>query len=116
MRAPLSEDESAAARARWEAGQPVTLRQFAAALGLGYWAAWKLTQEPGFPKVSRLIFRDDFERWKRAKVRQHPRPAVAVAPPLPRDWRDVAACKNEAADDRARPWPARAARLRALRG
>ena len=97
---------------RWFHNKPCTLRQFAAAMGLTYTSAWTLSRKDGFPRIGRLIFREDFEAWRRRLAKQCGRPSQPVRPPECADRSD----EPTAMSDSPTPWPRRAARLRAITG
>jgi hypothetical protein len=103
-----------AAAQRWHDGKPCTIPQMAAGLDVSYQVAWGLTQQPGFPKLGRLIFRDAFEAWRkalaRAARRQSGQPSPKAHQPASGGKADAPAPTN----DSPTPWPPRAARLRAL--
>jgi len=77
LRKKLPAHEEKEAIARWESNKPVRLAGFAAAIGLSYDAARKISLEPGFPKVGQWIFREDFEAWRREQVKVAARAAMA---------------------------------------
>ena len=102
---------------RWEANKPCGIDEMAAGLDMGYYAAWMLTKQPGFPLLGRLIFRDQFEVWRKERARVARAAARRSDPPNPTIHRP--ACGGRAGapaptNDSPTPWPPRAARLRAL--
>lgn len=119
---PLEEQE---AIARWADNKPVRLAGFAAAIGLSYDAARKITLEPGFPKVGQWIFREDFETWRRQQVKAAAQAAllahVMTKTPLDRAVPSKRAGRPSSRADKSgesstmhdspSAWPPRAARL-----
>lgn len=118
--APMEEQE---ALTRWAENKPVRLAGFAAAIGLSYDAARKITLEPGFPKVGQWIFREDFEAWRREQVKAAARAAAQESmtkmpdqsAPSKRAGRPSSRAGksggSSARHDSPSAWPPRAARL-----
>jgi len=67
------------AKRRWEKNLPVTLKQMAAALELGYTVVRGWARMPGFPMLKGLLFPRMFERWLESSFSQN----SGTAPALP---------------------------------
>lgn len=97
------------AKQRWSENLPVTLPQLAEAQGISYDSARTLARLPGFPRIGRLIWPEDFLRWRselvqRGQTNPHNRQAA------PADKSDESPCWRGSQG----AWPPRAARLREL--
>lgn len=103
------------AKRRWRENLPMTLKQLAVALEVGYDVPRKWSRMDGFPFADGLVFPRLFEAWNRSRfappARKSPKKAPAA---VPEDRRPTAADKpGESAsrrDSRA-ALPPRAARL-----
>lgn len=76
------------ARRKWAANEPVNLREFAVAQGIGYSLARSISQKPGFPFFGLLVYREDFTLWRQSQLGLVP--AVASSPMPARRRRSTA--------------------------
>ena len=101
------------ALARWSENKPVTLAGFAAALGISYSSALKISLSAGFPKLGKWIFRAEFESWRHEQVKQAARQSRVGRSTLsgrPSSSADKCDVSLETHDSQG-AWPRRAARL-----
>lgn len=74
MEAQLATVDAEAAARKWEANQPVNVREFAVIQGIGYTAARAMTKLAGFPFFqARSIYREDFTLWRQQQLGLTPR-------------------------------------------
>lgn len=121
LRKKLPPHEEAEALTRWAENKPVRLAGFAAAIGLSYDAARKISLQAGFPKVGQWIFRADFEAWRREQVKvaaqqAQRRPIARTTRANRQDSRVGKSDELSAKHDSPDAWPPRAARLLARVG
>jgi hypothetical protein len=97
------------AKQRWVENLPVNLAQLAEAQGISYESARTLAKMPGFPKLGRLIWPEDFLRWRKTLVVKRDRPTRQDHQAEPAGKSGGSRSKH----DSPSAWPQRAARLRA---
>ena len=56
---------------KWDAGLPVNLRELSEIQGVSYKTALRWAADESFPRVGRLLMKQDFFRWWKAKA-SHP--------------------------------------------
>ncbi len=91
---------------KWEAGLPVNLRELSEVQCVSYKTAVRWAADETFPRVGRLLMKQDFLRWWKQKA-QHPDTASHHQPPV--------GCKpreQHPKSDSQGAWPQKAARLR----
>ena len=78
----LPTKSGATARARFRAGLPVTLKQLAVALDVGYGTALAWARTEGFPYLRPYIFPEDFKLWRQRRfgLLGQPKKQVNVPP------------------------------------
>lgn len=92
------------AKERWEANLPINLKELAECQGVSYSTANKWAKDDDFPRVGRLLKREQFEAWWKKAARQR----TGARPPR------SASCKSHAPtlkSDLPGALPPRAARL-----
>jgi hypothetical protein len=91
---------------KWDAGLPVNIKELSEIKGVSYKTALRWAADETFPRVGRLLMKQDFLRWWKQKA-QHSDTASHHQPPVgckPREQRPKS--------DSQGAWPQKAARLR----
>ena len=91
---------------KWEAGLPVNLKELSEIQCVSYKTAVRWAADGTFPRVGRLLMKQDFLRWWKQKA-QRPDTASHHQPPV--------GCKprgQHPKNDSPNAWPPKAARLR----
>ena len=65
--AQLNTINAKTARQKWKDGRPVSLKEMAVALSVGYETVRTWKKMVGFPFAQRVIFPADFVEWRRAR-------------------------------------------------
>jgi len=89
---------------KWDRNLPVNLKELAELQGVSYATAVRWSQSPNFPRVGRLLRREDFSQWWKKSA--HP-PTAAHRPPAGAGKSDAQPQTN----DSPTAWPRKSERL-----